>query len=192
MTNLYLYKGLIVKIISFVLNSNPHKQYPLGKTKLYKLLFFADYNYWQTNGETITNDVYLKFPMGPIPYRAWDVITELEKEGVLTIKYSLTTKDNVYTDICLPNSRNVENYTLPREIDVNVTKTLNEYASLNRHELILKSHKVDIWLNALPWQPIAELKGELFEEIKKITNAKDGIKNFISAYKDDIDELSRI
>lgn len=39
----------------------------LGKTKLNKLLFLADFHYYLKTGKSITGQTYLRFPKGPVP-----------------------------------------------------------------------------------------------------------------------------
>ena len=38
---------------------------PLGRTKLFKLLYFTDVTHLRTVGEVITGAEYLKYPYGP-------------------------------------------------------------------------------------------------------------------------------
>lgn len=51
-----------------------------GKKKLAKLLYFADFDFYELNGEPITGDTYYALPMGPFPTNL-DTITSSMKAG---------------------------------------------------------------------------------------------------------------
>lgn len=54
----------------------------IGKTILNKLLYFADFNFYEKNGEkSITNATYIKMPFGPVPSVMEGVITEMIKDN---------------------------------------------------------------------------------------------------------------
>lgn len=56
-----------------------------GKKKLAKLLYFADFDFFEKNQQSITGDTYKALPMGPFP-SALDTITlAMEEKGNLDI-----------------------------------------------------------------------------------------------------------
>ncbi|HEY4478552.1 MAG TPA: Panacea domain-containing protein [Candidatus Paceibacterota bacterium] len=56
-----------------------------GKKKLAKLLYFADFDFYEKNQKSITGDIYRALPMGPFP-TTLDVITEaMMKSKVMEI-----------------------------------------------------------------------------------------------------------
>jgi uncharacterized phage-associated protein len=55
----------------------------LGKTKLMKLLYFADFGYFREYGRPITGATYYKWPMGPVATDAIEEIETLVRDGVL-------------------------------------------------------------------------------------------------------------
>ncbi|MDO8617920.1 MAG: Panacea domain-containing protein [Candidatus Uhrbacteria bacterium] len=57
-----------------------------GKKKLAKLLYFADFDYYEKNGQPITGDIYYALPMGPFPTSLEKVIHSMEKNGELKIE----------------------------------------------------------------------------------------------------------
>jgi uncharacterized phage-associated protein len=57
-----------------------------GKKKLAKLLYFADFDYYEKNGQSITGDVYKALPMGPFPTALEQITHSMEKEGDLKIE----------------------------------------------------------------------------------------------------------
>ncbi len=51
-----------------------------GKKKLAKLLYFADFDFYEKNQKSITGDVYRALPMGPFPV-SLDTITDVMEKG---------------------------------------------------------------------------------------------------------------
>lgn len=57
-----------------------------GKKKLAKLLYFADFDFYEKNHKSITGDTYRAFPMGPIPSALEEITSEMAKKKMLGIK----------------------------------------------------------------------------------------------------------
>ena len=57
-----------------------------GKKKLAKLLYFADFDFYEKYQKSITGDVYEAYPKGPLPSALNDVISELAKKKALQVK----------------------------------------------------------------------------------------------------------
>jgi transcriptional regulator with XRE-family HTH domain len=53
----------------------------IGETVLYKLLYFADFNYYETYEEQMTGASYKKSTYGPIPVEFQKVVQTMEKAG---------------------------------------------------------------------------------------------------------------
>ncbi|NQE05990.1 hypothetical protein C5S32_08980 [ANME-1 cluster archaeon GoMg1] len=53
----------------------------VGKTVLYKILYFTDFDYYELYEEKLTGELYRKLPLGPAPVHFEEVIKELEEEG---------------------------------------------------------------------------------------------------------------
>lgn len=53
----------------------------LGKTKLMKLLYYADFDHYEEFERSITGARYRKLDHGPVPDDAWAVLDELERSG---------------------------------------------------------------------------------------------------------------
>jgi len=51
-----------------------------GKTVLYKLLYFSDFNHYKKNNKSITNEEYRKIEFGPAPVHIAIIIDKLEKK----------------------------------------------------------------------------------------------------------------
>ena len=58
----------------------------LGRTKLMKLLYYADYEWLEKTGASITGDAYVAKPFGPMPKHAIETLQRLEKRGAIRIE----------------------------------------------------------------------------------------------------------
>jgi uncharacterized phage-associated protein len=55
----------------------------LGRTKLMKLLYFVDFNHYETHGKSVTGATYRKLPHGPYPDKVEKLIEKMEKAGLV-------------------------------------------------------------------------------------------------------------
>lgn len=88
-----LNKEKFKKLLHYIISecgSNPN----VGKTVIYKLLYFIDFNYFEINEESLTNETYKRLPHGPAPTHFDLAISELEKEGKISVDSRL-----IYADI---------------------------------------------------------------------------------------------
>lgn len=71
-----------------------HDKPNFGKTVLYKLMYFSDFNYYELYETLITDEVYIKRRHGPIPTHFDDCCNELKNENKIDNKeeivYSLS------------------------------------------------------------------------------------------------------
>ena len=66
-----------------ILNS-PANNTLLGKVKLFKLLYYIDFDHYQAYKTSVTGDMYQKQPYGPVPMHAQEILSEMVAEGLLT------------------------------------------------------------------------------------------------------------
>ena len=55
----------------------------VGETVLYKLLYFADFNYYELYEEQLTGAKYRKLPYGPVPQKLDSIIKQMIDDGYL-------------------------------------------------------------------------------------------------------------
>lgn len=70
-------------ILYFVQNGDPDT---LGKTKLMKLLYYADFDHYERFDESITGATYRKLPAGPVPKAAFEMLDQMVRENVLSVE----------------------------------------------------------------------------------------------------------
>ena len=56
-----------------------------GKKKLAKLLYFADFDFYEKNQKSITGDDYIALPMGPVPSALEKITSEMVKRNMLGV-----------------------------------------------------------------------------------------------------------
>jgi len=61
-----------------------------GKKKMYKLLYYLDFDFFEKYEKPITGDTYHKIQMGPAPTYFDAIASELQKEGKLRISKGRT------------------------------------------------------------------------------------------------------
>src|SRR5215510_5956153 len=74
---------------------------PLGKTKLFKLLYFTDVTHMRTVGEPITGAEYLKYPNGPVPVQGDFALKELQKHRLSSQNSFRTRRASAARDPCV-------------------------------------------------------------------------------------------
>lgn len=57
-----------------------------GKKKLAKLLYFADFDFFEKNQKSITGDAYKALPMGPFPVSLDAITKKMEKQKLISIE----------------------------------------------------------------------------------------------------------
>ena len=68
------------EVLHYVINRCGYLE-NVGKTVLFKILYFIDFDYYELYEEKITGEQYRKFPLGPGPIHFEEAIKELEGEG---------------------------------------------------------------------------------------------------------------
>ncbi|MCK4730139.1 MAG: SocA family protein [Candidatus Aenigmarchaeota archaeon] len=79
MVNRTKYKEIILYLANKVNNRT------LGKVKLMKLLYYLDFDFFEKYGKSVTGDQYLRWPLGPVPRIAEEVLEEMKKEVMVKI-----------------------------------------------------------------------------------------------------------
>ena len=125
---------------------------PLGKIKLFKLLYFTDVAHLRAAGEPMTGAEYLKYPYGPVPTQGDFVLKELQKHRFIS-----------QTRIQLPNTKFMREITALKTPDMTmftaqemltIHHVIQQYGEDTASVLSWKSHQESSWLLANDWQPL--------------------------------------
>ena len=115
----------------------------VGKTVLFKLLYFSDFNYFELFEKSLTNESYRKLARGPAPIHFDMAINELIDES----KVEMKTKD-------LPSGKVMYNYSSIKDPIIDLKKeelfvideVINELSHMNAKQISEYSH------GDMPWK----------------------------------------
>jgi uncharacterized phage-associated protein len=125
---------------------------PLGKTKLFKLLYFTDVTHLRTVGQAITDAQYLKYPYGPVPVQGEFALKELRKRRFIRIQH-----------LHFPNKQPVWEITALQHPDMTIFtaqemqtiySVIQQYGDDTAVTLSWKSHQELAWLITEDWRPL--------------------------------------
>lgn len=117
-----------------------------GKKKIWKMLYFLDFDMFEYDNRSITDDVYEKYPMGPKPRNIERKLLELEQRGFIKTEKEKLRED--YNDVCVYKLKNkfteqeIEELesTFDKKEKFIIKRDLKLYGSKNGSELEKISH----------------------------------------------------
>ena len=152
-----------------------------GKTKLCKLLYFADFKHFQETGKSITGSHYYAWEMGPVPVEVYFELNEPKpdfQEKIAVSKSPFRKRQ----DVVAKDKFDPTHFT-KRELEV-IEKVAYIFKEAIAKDMVEISH-----LRNQPWKTTIEKKGER----KKIDYelALDGSEGVISLeeYKDKVEDI---
>lgn len=121
----------------------------VGKTVLYKMLYFSDFDFYELNEVSITGEKYFKLPMGPAPSDFDVSISTLENFGKIktfTSQYVGCTQ-NKFISLCDPDL----NLLSANELKT-IEKTINKLSSMTASQVSNYSH------GDMPWKATKDME----------------------------------
>jgi uncharacterized phage-associated protein len=110
-----------------------------GKKKLYKLLYYVDFDFFEKHEKKIVGDVYKKLEMGPVPISCDNIASELAQEKKLRIEekelYPGYLPTTIYTILADPDI----NIFTKEEIEI-IDRVIDKYGKLNGKDLERLTH----------------------------------------------------
>ena len=125
---------------------------PLGKTKLFKLLYFTDATYLWTAGQSITGVEYLKYPYGPVPMQGDFALKTLQQHRLITSKRTQITNTRFMREFIALEQPDMTIFTA-QEI-LTIQQVIQQYGEDSASVLSWKSHQESAWLFADDWRPL--------------------------------------
>ena len=110
----------------------------VGKTVLYKILYFIDFNYYELFEEKLTGETYLKHLYGPAPRDFDDAMNELKDERLIEEKKWTEGKYSriKYLSIVEPDTSKIAK----KELDF-IDENIDKYSRFNATQISEHSHK---------------------------------------------------
>lgn len=117
----------------------------VGKTVLYKLLYFSDFDFYEKFEEQLIGATYKKIARGPAPVEFANVVSQMKEEGALQeIRGQYYDKEQIkFIPLRKPNLRLLQAH----EVGM-IDSVLQRYADKNASEMSELSHKDIPWLAA--------------------------------------------
>jgi len=113
------------------------------KTKLNKLLFFADFQHYSKTGFSITGLTYRAIPLGPVPAEYDKLYMKLAEEGKVYVDETLMSEGN-YAEIINGIEAYNENMFEDTEIEV-LNSIIKQFRSVSSKEIVELSHQYKAW-----------------------------------------------
>lgn len=147
----------------------------VGRTKLYKLLYFWDFEYFKKYGMTVTGYQYYTFPFGPVPKELSDYI---QNDSL---------PDFLNKDILIIDDRSEDDDDELKRFRVKLKKTRIDTGCLSPNELNLLHDIAYIYKDALAKEmtEISHLKNQPWDKTKSTLGMGKPIDYFLA-----IDETS--
>jgi len=114
----------------------------VGKTILYKILYFSDFDNYELNETPITGERYLKLVNGPAPSDFENIVVELEKEEKIKkvdAKYGAYTQIK-FISLCQPDL----NLLSANELQL-IEKVINKLSNMTATQVSGYSHEDMPW-----------------------------------------------
>lgn len=124
-----------------------------GKKKLAKLLYYVDFDSFEKNEVPITLDTYKAFPMGPLPQKMDEILSEMKAEGLLDINKVQMGLGYSPTEIYqIKNTADVTVFN-DRELFI-LDRVVKKYSGLNGKQLENLSHAEAPYIGTNPMEEI--------------------------------------
>jgi len=130
-------KEKIKELLHYIISQCGHNP-NVGKTVLYKLLYFSDFDYYELTEEPLTGESYLKKSRGPAPTHFKEIIAELVQERKVWVMESEYAgyRQIKYLSIQAPNI----NLLSGKELQV-VNNVIGKCAHMTATQISAYSHK---------------------------------------------------
>jgi uncharacterized phage-associated protein len=131
-----------------------------GKTKLFKLLYFLDFEHYKDTGRSVTGLQYNAWKMGPVPVELENEIQCPDRDVAESIDFILTpTKKGNPMLLLKPKKEFDPSHFTKRELKL-LEMLANEYKNKKAEEMIEATH-----LENLPWHRVFHEENRKYESI---------------------------
>lgn len=134
--------------VLYMLSRSPNRTIE-GKKKLAKLLYFADFNYFEAFEKPLTGATYRALPMGPVPQELDLTLSKLEKEEI-TVKKKATGLPNDTVVFMMKNDSSEKFEILSDEEKKVLNKVIDDYGKFSGKTL------EDITHSEAPYNAVAQ------------------------------------
>jgi uncharacterized phage-associated protein len=132
----------------------------VGKTKLFKLLYFLDFEHFKETGRSVTGLEYQAWKMGPVPVALQEEIEQPEKDldEKIDIEILESKKGYTFTNFKPKTAFDSTHFTR-REMKL-LEDIASRYDMCNAQEMVYWTH-----IEKEPWHRVWEVENRRFEKI---------------------------
>ncbi len=125
-----------------------------GKKKLAKLLYFADFDFFEKYEKPITGELYKSLPMGPFPTNMEDILKLLKKENKIVVKNENTGNGYNPTEVYI--TKNKADLKIFKEEEIKIlNRIILKYGHLTGKQLEDLTHSEAPYIGTKPGKEIA-------------------------------------
>ncbi|MET0100805.1 MAG: Panacea domain-containing protein [Sedimenticola sp.] len=148
------------KLINAVIYFASHTKY-CGKVKLFKLLYFLDFEHYKITGRSVTGMDYFAWKMGPVPVELDEEIDAPEPDMADSVEYStIPIRGGQQTMLEIKGKKSFDpKHFSRRELQL-MDKLAAEYRDKQSDDMIEATH-----LENLPWDQVYNKQGRIRELI---------------------------
>ena len=121
----------------------------ITKTKLAKMLYFADAQTYRNSARTMSGLTYRKLPQGPVPYEFFQSIDEMADSKIIDIKFS-----GLAQMIGAVESVNLAELELEKNELSLIADIASKWKDKRTDAIVNYSHQHPTWLKAEDYQPV--------------------------------------
>ena len=131
----------------------------LGKTKLFKLLYFLDFTHFRDTGRPVTGLEYFAWPMGPVPTELFEELKRpyQDWEGNCSFEFTPTARGQMLRVDAL--SKFDPSHFSKRELRI-LHNLADQFKNADAEQMVEETH-----LENLPWHQVYEVEGRKQESI---------------------------
>ena len=141
--NVEKYKQMILSYLRMNISSTRGGR--VTKTKLAKLLYFADFAWFYEHLESMSGMQYKKFTYGPVPDTFFRVLDELEEDGKVIVERLKEGEKDVFLISEVENNKNEKITTISPEEKNLMEKIAEKWKDKNTQDIVTFTH------NQLPY-----------------------------------------
>lgn len=141
----------LIQAIIFFIQKTRH----CGKVKLFKLLYFLDFEHYRDTGRSVTGLAYSAWPMGPVPVDLFAEIESPEPDMAEALRFEETPIRNGRQTMLTvtPQIAFSDRYFTKRELGL-MTRLAEEYQTALAEDMVEATH-----LENLPWDKVYNQPG---------------------------------
>jgi len=146
-------KGKMKQVIHYIINACQCRD-SFGRTVLFKLLYFSDFDFFELNEQSITNETYLKYPKGPVPKHFDELKDEMVVEGIITEKKEAVFKRSRFNQYYYTSLKNPETSLLDeKELNI-INNVINRLSHMKSSQISAYSHGDIPWRATDDYEPL--------------------------------------